>query len=863
MKQLTIVFRTIFLIPLCIMAGGLQAQTFINVTPVPIAPSEHDVRYSALAIGDYNNNGQMDMYLSGYNLHYDRYVAAVGSFTGGIFLPDSLASSQLVPLIHGNAEWGDCNNDGFLDLLSTGEDSMGIYHTIVYLNDGNGSLIPNGDSLFGVSFGEARFGDRDNDGDLDLVVTGKRPTPINTWMYGSLKYYQNDGTGHFRPIREQVLNPSYNGSISWIDFNQDDYSDIISTGDFATGFQTEFISRLSHRGTMESTHLSMGFQGAALINSTFSWYDYDNDQDLDHLATGLEYLQGDTSIRAGLYVMDSLNSFEHPEYTPNPFNFNIMGGDAQWGDINDDGTADCFAFGKAENGQLLAKILFNVDTVLIDSANAGPITGVDSGSVVWVDFNGDQRLDIIATGNDANGVPYMSMYQNNLTNPLQSPNHPQGLSHLIDSNINVQLSWNLNPGDALGLSHNVRIGTTPGGTDILDPMADPNTGQRRIYRLGNAGINHSLIIAGLDTGTYYWSVQTIGADYEGSSFAPEQSFSYQPSYVVFPGDANFDQLVDMQDFLTLGLAFSTYGPMRPGATLNWVSQTAIPWQDSIIGIDRMHMDTDGSGLIGLGDSLAIWQNYGLTHTASKTAASGLPISVEGFPANLNPSDTLELDIVLGTIDTNAIDIYGLNFSIHYDTSLVEPSSVAFVPDSSWLGKKNDDMMTLYKDLFEDGQVDIGLVRTDQMNRTGYGRIGSVVIVMDDDISKREIPFVLTVEQTYAIDNTNTEIPTIGRGGSTAVLVDSTNSTAIADWLKADVAIYPNPVSPTDMLHVQSGESNLLRLRLMDQRGRMLYSFDLAVAEHEHDMKIPNPVPGVYFLEITTDQGSFWERILIR
>lgn len=848
---------------LCIQA--LSAQSFIDVTPVPVTPVQWDVKYSAVAAGDYNNDGAMELYVSGHN-PYDDFVAFVGSFAGGIFFPNPTASAFLEPLAYGSAEWGDCNNDGFLDLLVTGEDTFGLARTFLYLNDGAGGLVPNGDSLMGVRYSEAHFGDRDNDGFLDIVIMGQ-PSPTPPLLSGSTYFYQNDGTGHFKRVRQSIFNPSAHGSVSWIDFNQDDYVDIVRSGALVSGIQSEFISTISSRGTHNTSQLTGGWDGAALVNSSFSWYDYDNDQDLDHLASGLEYFQGTTtSVKSGLYVMDSINIAGFPAYTSNPFNFNIMGGDVSWADFNDDGRADFFAFGKADNGQYLAKVFYNTINGLTDSANAGPIMGVDSGNVVWVDFNGDQRLDILATGIDQNGVPSLRMYQNNLTDPLQSPSPPQNLTHLIDSNQNVQLSWNLNPGEALGLSHNVRIGTTPGGTDILGPMADSNTGERRIYRLGNAGINHSLIIAGLDTGTYYWSVQTIAADYEGSSFAPEQSFSYQPSLVVFPGDANFDQIVNMADLLPIGLAFNDFGPMRPGATLDWVSQTAIAWDDSVSGIgNNVHIDTNGDGMINDRDSLAILQNYGLTHTASKTAASnGLPISIEGFPMTVNPSDTIELDIVLGTFDTNAIDIYGLSFSIQYDTSLVEPGGVAFIADSSWLGKKNEDMMTLHKDLFDAGQVDIGFVRTDQMNRTGYGKIGSVVIVMDDDISKREIPFVLTVNQTYAIDNTNTVIPTVGRGGSTNVLVDSTgNNTAITDWQAKPIIVYPNPVSGEEILHLQSEEHRITNLRLIDQAGRIIYHHRLPIAKHEYDLAIPNPSAGIYFLEISTEEGRYWERILVR
>ena len=172
------------------------------------------------------------------------------------------------------------------------------------------------------------------------------------------------------------------------------------------------------------------------------------------------------------------------------------------------------------------------------------------------------------------------------------------------------------------------------------------------------------------------------------------------------------------------------------------------------------------------------------------------------------------------------------------------------------------MMTLYKDLFDEGQVDIGFVRTDQMNRTGYGKIGSVIIVMDDDISKREIPFVLTVERTYAIDNSNTEIPTIGRGGSTGILVDNT-STAIASIDKKTVRVYPNPLSIGNSLQIESLDATLKGLRLIDQTGRVLYQTQIPGGPNQYQLELEQPSPGIYFLEINTNKGSIWERIVIR
>ncbi len=71
------------------------------------------------------------------------------------------------------AVWGDYDNDGDLDILLTGYDGISNLSS-VYENNGSGFSedITASSVLTGVIFSSTAWGDYDNDGDLDILMTG-------------------------------------------------------------------------------------------------------------------------------------------------------------------------------------------------------------------------------------------------------------------------------------------------------------------------------------------------------------------------------------------------------------------------------------------------------------------------------------------------------------------------------------------------------------------------------------------------------------------------------------------------------------------------------------------------------------------
>jgi len=78
---------------------------------------------------------------------------------------------------------------------------------------------------------------------------------------------------------------------------------------------------------------------------------------------------------------------------------------------------------------------------------------------------------------------------------------------------------------AAGLSYNLRVGTSPGGADVVSPEAGTN-GSRRVTALGNAGSRLAAELSNVLPGTnYYWSVQAVDSAFAGGPFAQEGSFA--------------------------------------------------------------------------------------------------------------------------------------------------------------------------------------------------------------------------------------------------------------------------------------------------------------------------------------------------
>lgn len=452
-----------------------------------------------IAWGDADNDGDLDLYLSDSPVMVNQKSTLLFRNDNGtmVLVSDSIPAAESA-----SAEWGDINNDGLLDLVIAESHAKTDNALTIMINKGNFQF-----EVFKPKIqqflGNCQLIDYNNDGKTDLLLTGLiNSTPI-TELYTNV-----DGDFVDSGIKFADEGPL---KSTWVDVNADGYPDIALTNIFVLNNSHDMV--LVNFLGQNFVPVNTGFQ--RLSTGEIQWVDIDNDGDFDLLECGLDSTF--TFTHTNLYINDGNVSFANSEAE-------IIGvgepGSCDVGDYNNDGWIDLLLEGSNTN------LIKNVDgKSFTDESDMISTTKYTSYPGRFVDYDGDGRLDVFVIREDG-GLQSTTLYKNMTDKANTKPIAPGSLAAFPNGN-SVRLTWNSGSDTetpAKALTYNVRVGTTPGGVDIVSPLSDPETGYRRVTAMGNCWEDKFKILNNLKPGKYYWSVQTVDNGYMGSEFAMEDSF---------------------------------------------------------------------------------------------------------------------------------------------------------------------------------------------------------------------------------------------------------------------------------------------------------------------------------------------------
>ena len=281
----------------------------------------------SVVVGDYDNDGDEDLLVTGLR-DPSTPISQIYRNDGGLF---TRTNSRLRALALGESKWVDLDGDGDLDLVHSGVSASNSVHTILYYNDGVGRLTADESALPGYFFSSTAWGDYDNDGDLDVAISGATLDPIEI-VKPVADVYQNNGTSFVRVTNAPIPDVFY-GSVGWADYDNDGDLDLMVTG--ATNMGNGRIARIFRQ---ENRYFIERIWLPAVAAGSGFWGDFDGNAVVDLLLTG-----SNRSVQplSRLYRNESQSANSRP-VPPENLNTQVSGSSVvlSWGAGSDEQTPE-------------------------------------------------------------------------------------------------------------------------------------------------------------------------------------------------------------------------------------------------------------------------------------------------------------------------------------------------------------------------------------------------------------------------------------------------------------------------------------------------------------------------------------------
>ncbi|MDR2237367.1 MAG: T9SS type A sorting domain-containing protein [Chryseobacterium sp.] len=436
---------------LSMLPVGIMAQNYVE-----IQTGMNNFYYGSADVADMDNDGKQDVVINGA-------VDVDGDGQADVSYNEIYRNNgtSLVPYANvgvdgthlGDIKFIDFDNDGLLDVISTGLSYMDVvnYKHYRFKNTGNG-LVKEAE-FPGKIYGSMETFDFNHDGKTDYMINGTQYVE-GTGFVNNLDYYQN--TGNDFETTRGWMEGTQNGSFKMVDLNNDHLLDLVILGT-NTGGDALFQIHLNEGGTLE---LSQDF--TALSSGKLDVADFNADGYQDIVVSGAD--ENGTPYFAVL-MNDGTGHFTAREISSPEISDRSM----SVGDLDNDGYYDFIISGNDEDNNAVVKsFIFNPSTQeFIENIPTGLHYLGGPGFVHLLDFDNDNRLDLLLAGFDwaDSGLPSLTkIFRNTSSEVNQKPAPPANLNLTKNGN-RFDFSWNGATDDKTpvnALRYELKVGTAPG-----------------------------------------------------------------------------------------------------------------------------------------------------------------------------------------------------------------------------------------------------------------------------------------------------------------------------------------------------------------------------------------------------------------
>jgi predicted nucleotidyltransferase len=487
--------------------------------------------HSSMAWADFDRDGDLDIMFSGTGTQGGGGPEITLLRNDGVDGFTATAPS-IDPTYAGSLTTGDYDNDGDVDVLITGFISSGTRIARVFENSGNGTFERTAD-LQGVGYGDSATGDYDNDGDLDVVIIGER----NDGSF-SANLYRNDG-GTFANANVPLTGVAY-GAVAWGDFDGDNDLDLAICG-----------AKPSPRFLEPTTQI------------------YSNDRAI------LTPINTDVA--------------------------DLLACSLAWGDLDQDGLMELIVSGATDLVSRRGMAAVYRGQRESEFYLGATFPGMYPAQVKLGDYDLDSDLDLLLTGYSPANGPTTNQYQNGVPSINSPPEAPAAVTSEVDRQ-SVTISWTRGTDEQSGpngLSYNLKISSVSDGSIVMSANASPPAWSRQLSGPGNVQHNVSWTLRDLAAGDYVARVQSVDPSYAASVFSVESYFSIRSDDIAIAVD---EDLVT----LTHQLASAYPNPFVDQTTIRFEIARPGPIELAVFDVTGRRVRSLRSELVETGVHMLAW-----------------------------------------------------------------------------------------------------------------------------------------------------------------------------------------------------------------------------------------------------------------